>query len=74
MKDLSTTNIKTDHDYTLGESAPSLTTIKYLVAKFKRRRMIWQDEHRGGQPVDVSTPEMVKKTQNGIGRPSVENS
>ncbi|EFN88306.1 Putative uncharacterized protein FLJ37770, partial [Harpegnathos saltator] len=44
-----------------GESAPSFTTVKYWVAEFKRGRMSCQDEHRSGQPKEVTTPEMVKK-------------
>ncbi|EFN79567.1 hypothetical protein EAI_01260, partial [Harpegnathos saltator] len=34
---------------TLGESAPSFTTVKYWVAEFKRG----QDEHRSGRPNEV---------------------
>jgi histone-lysine N-methyltransferase SETMAR len=61
LKGLSPTNIKTELDSTLGESAPSFTTIKYWVAEFKRGRKSCQDEHRSGRPNEVTTPEMVTK-------------
>jgi histone-lysine N-methyltransferase SETMAR len=61
LKGLSPTNIKAELDSTLGESAPSFTTIKYWVAEFKRGRTSCQDEHRSGRPMEVTTPEMVKK-------------
>jgi len=75
LKGLSPTNIKTELDSTLGESAPSFTTIKYWVAEFKRGRTSYQDERRSGRPIEVTTPEMVKKEspQNGIGWPSTES-
>ncbi|GFV98978.1 mariner transposase [Trichonephila clavipes] len=60
---LSPTNIKTELDSTLGESTPSLTTVKYWIAEFiyKRGCMSCQDKHRSGQPNEVMTPEMEKK-------------
>ena len=61
LKGLSPTNIKAELESTLGESAPSFTTIKYWVAEFKRGRTNCQDEHRSGRPNEVTTPEMVKK-------------
>ena len=61
LKGLSPANIKAELDYTLGESAPSFTTIKYWVAEFKRGRTSCQDEHRSGRPNEVTTTEMVKK-------------
>jgi len=61
LKGLSPTNIKAELDSTLGESAPSFTTVKYWVAEFKRGRTSCQDEHRSGRPNEVTTPEMVKK-------------
>lgn len=36
LKGFSPTNIKAELDSTLGESAPSFTTVKYWVAEFKR--------------------------------------
>jgi histone-lysine N-methyltransferase SETMAR len=48
-------------DSTLGESAPSFTTVKYWAVEFKRGRTSCQDEHRSGRPIEVTTPEMVKK-------------
>jgi histone-lysine N-methyltransferase SETMAR len=35
--------------------------VKYWVAEFKRGRTSCQDEHRSGRPIEVTTPEMVKK-------------
>ncbi|GFW03732.1 mariner transposase [Trichonephila clavipes] len=61
LKSLSPTNIKSELDYTVGESASSLTTVKYWVTEFKRGRTSCQDEHRSGHPNKVTTPEMVKK-------------
>ena len=46
LKGLSPTNIKAELDYTLAESAPSFTTIKYWVTEFKGGRTSRQDEHR----------------------------
>lgn len=61
LKGLTTTNIQAELDSTLGESAPSSTTVKYWVAEFKRGRTSCQDEHRSGRPNEVTTSEMVKK-------------
>ena len=61
LKGVSPTNTKSELDSTLGESAPSFTTIKYWVAEFKRGRTSCQDEHRSGRPNEVPIPEMVKK-------------
>ena len=61
LKGLSPTNIKAVLDSTVGETAPSSTTVKYWVAKFKRRRMSCQHENRSGRPIEVSTPDTVKK-------------
>ncbi|XP_076667941.1 histone-lysine N-methyltransferase SETMAR-like [Andrena cerasifolii] len=52
---------KAELDSTLGESAPSFTTVKYWVAEFKRGRTSCRDEHRSGRPNEVTAPEMVKK-------------
>ncbi|XP_023214135.1 endothelin-converting enzyme 2-like [Centruroides sculpturatus] len=62
LKGFSPTNIKTELDSTLGESAPSFTTIKYLVAEFKRSHTSCQDEHRSGRPSEVTMPQMVEKS------------
>ena len=62
LKGLTPTNIKTELDSTLGESAPSFTTIKYWVAEFKRGRTSCKDEHRTGRPKEVATPDMIKKS------------
>ena len=61
LKGLNPTNIKVELDSTMGESAPSLTTIKYWVAEFKRGHTSYQDQHRNGPPNEVTTPEMVMK-------------
>ena len=60
LKGLSSTNIKAELDSTLGESAPSFTTIKYWVAECKRGRTSCQGEHRSGRLNEVTTTEMVK--------------
>ena len=61
LKGLSPTNIKAELDFTLGESDLSFTTVKYWVAEFKRRRISCQNEHHSGRPIEVITPDMVKK-------------
>ena len=61
LKGLSPINIKSELDSTLGESAPSFTTVKYWVEDFKRGRTSCQDEHRSGRPNEMTTTEMVKK-------------
>ena len=61
LKSLSPTNIKSELDFTLEESTPSFTTIKYWVAKFKRGRLSCQDEHCSGRPNEVTTTVMMKK-------------
>lgn len=61
LKGLGPTGIKAELDSTLGEFAPSFTTVKYWVAEFKRGRTSCQDEQRSGRPNQVKTPEMVEK-------------
>ena len=61
LKGLSSTNIKTKLDSTLGESTPSFATIRYFVAEFERGYTSCQDEHRSGRPNGVTTTEMVKR-------------
>ena len=54
LKGLCPNNIKAELDSTLGESAPSFTTIKYWVADFKRGRTSFQDKHRSGRLNEVT--------------------
>ncbi|XP_017774850.1 PREDICTED: uncharacterized protein LOC108561428 [Nicrophorus vespilloides] len=61
LKGLNTTNIKAELDSTLGDSAPSYSTIKFWVAEFKQGRTNLEDEHRSGRTIGVTTQEMVKK-------------
>ena len=61
LKGFSPTGIKAELDSTLGESAPSFSTIKYWIAEFKRGRSSCEDEHRCGRPNEVTTPETIKK-------------
>ena len=61
LKGLSPTNIKSELDSSLGESAHSFTIIIYWVAEFKEGRTICQDEHHSGRPNEVTMTEMVKK-------------
>ena len=68
FKGLCSNNIKGEVDSTLGESAPSFTTIKYWVAEFKRGGTSYQDEHRSGWPNEVIAIEMVKKIHSVIVR------
>lgn len=61
LKSLCSINIKAKLDTTLGESASSLTTIKYLVTEFKQGCTTFQNEHRSDRPNEVTTPEMTKR-------------
>ena len=61
MKSLSRIIIKAELDSSLGEFAPSFTTMKYWVADFEYYRMSCQDEHRSSRLTEVTTTEMVKK-------------
>lgn len=63
LKGLSSTNIKTKRNSTLKESVPSFTSVKYLVAQFKRSHMSFQNEHHNGQPNEVTIPETMNKIQ-----------
>lgn len=45
----------------MGNSAPSILTIKYWTAKFKHGRKSMFDDERPGRPKDMTTPEMVNK-------------
>ncbi|GFX38246.1 mariner transposase [Trichonephila clavipes] len=66
LKCLSPTNRKSELDSTLGESAPSFTTVKYWAAESKRGRTSCKDERRSGRPNERTTPEMVKKIHKAI--------
>ena len=61
MEGLSPTNIKAALDSTLGEPAPSFTTITHWVAEFRRGRTSCQGENCSGRPNEVTTTEIVKK-------------
>lgn len=61
LKGLSPINIKAKLDSTQGKFAPSFTTVKYWVAKFKKGRTNCQDEHCSGRPNKLTTPEILKK-------------
>lgn len=61
FKGLTSTNIEAELDTTLGDCAPSFTTIKYWVVEFKRRRTSSEYEHLSGRPYEVTTPEMMNK-------------
>lgn len=41
--------------------APSMTTVRYWFAEFKRGRTSVFDEERPGRPIEVTTDEMVNK-------------
>jgi histone-lysine N-methyltransferase SETMAR len=61
IKGLSPTEIKAELDSTLGESAPSFSTVKTWVADFKRGRTSTNDEQRSGRPKTATSEEMVQK-------------
>ncbi|GFV44688.1 mariner transposase [Trichonephila clavipes] len=60
LESLSPTNIKAELDSTVGDSAPSFTTVKYWVAELKQGCTSCQDEHRSGQPNEVMPTKMLK--------------
>ena len=61
LKGLTATEIKSELDSTMAESAPSFTTVKRWVADFKRGRSSTQDEARSGRPKTATTEEMIEK-------------
>lgn len=60
-KGLTPKNIHNDMTETLGESAPSYTTVKKWVAEFKRGRESIEDDPRSGRPTTSTTPENIHK-------------
>lgn len=59
LKGKNNEEIKTELDAVYGEPTPSLSTIKYWTAEFRRGRTSLTDEERSGRPKEVTTPEMV---------------
>lgn len=61
LKKKTNDEIKIELDDVYGDSAPSLSTIKYWTAEFKRGRTIIFDDERPGRPREVTIPELVDK-------------
>ncbi|EFA13479.2 Mariner Mos1 transposase-like Protein [Tribolium castaneum] len=61
IKGLSSKDIKSELDNTLGDSSPSYTTIKTWVADFKRGRKSTEDAPRSGRPKTATCKEIVEK-------------
>ena len=61
LKGLSPKEIHEDMVITLGDDAPSFSTVKKWTAEFKRGRESLEDHPRSGRPPTASTPEMVDK-------------
>ncbi|XP_030750623.1 uncharacterized protein LOC115878306 [Sitophilus oryzae] len=61
LKKKTNDEIKIELDDEYGDSAPSLSTIKYWTAEFKRGLTIIFNDERPGCPREVTTPEMVDK-------------
>ncbi|XP_030751041.1 protein GVQW3-like [Sitophilus oryzae] len=61
LKKKTNDEIKIELDDVYGDSALSLSTIKYWTAEFKRGRTIIFDDGRTGRPREVATPEVVDK-------------
>lgn len=65
IKILSSTDIRADLDDTLGEFAPSFTTVKRYVADFKLSSTATQGSERFGRP-ESATSEEIQKIQKNI--------
>lgn len=61
MKKMTPTEIHTDLQNTLGESAPSYSAVKKWCREFGCGRASCEDGARSGRPVEVSTPENINK-------------
>ena len=53
--------IKDELDSAYGDSAPSLTTVKFWVTEFKRGRKSSGDDERSGRPKTATTDENIAK-------------
>lgn len=60
-KSLTSKEIHNDMNTTLGESAPSYTTVKKWTAEFKRGRESVEDDPRAGRPSTSTTEENIGK-------------
>ena len=66
LKDKTPTQIKDELDSVYGDSAPSLTTVKFWAAEFERgRKSLGDDERSGrsGRPKTATTDENIIKVQ-----------
>lgn len=63
-KGLSATDIHADMKNTLGEAAPSFSTVAKWTSEFKRGRQSVEDDHRSGRPKTATTPQMIQKVHN----------
>lgn len=61
LKGKSATEIKTEMDSVLGDSAPSKSTVCSWVSEFKRGRTSTIDEPRSGRPKTASSDKMIEK-------------
>lgn len=61
LKGLTPTEIKSELDLTLLESAPSIPMVKKWISKFKRGRRSINDELRSGRPKMATAPDIIEK-------------
>ena len=61
LKDNTPTQIKDELDSVYGDSAPSLTTVKFWAAEFKRGRKSLGDDEQSGRPKTATTDENIAK-------------
>lgn len=61
LKGKTQTEIKTELDAVYGDQSPSLSTVQFWAADFKRGRTSVFDEEREGRPKTATNEEMVKK-------------
>src|SRR5436190_14865022 len=61
LKGNTPTQIKDELDSVYGDSAPSIITVKFWAAEFKRGRKSLGDDERSGRPKTATTDENIAK-------------
>jgi len=61
LKKWTAAQIKAELNEVHGNSVPALKTIYFWINKFKRGRTCTEDETRSGQPIEITTLDIVEK-------------